>query len=94
MAATWKPPSIGCAPRASPPPPRRPAAPPPRAGRRRRPRHPRRRVEVNSETDFVAKNEQFQEFVRTVAELTLDTGSDIEALKAAPIRAPAPSRRS
>jgi elongation factor Ts len=40
-------------------------------------------VEVNSETDFVAKNEQFQEFVRTVSELVLDTGSDVEALKAA-----------
>jgi elongation factor Ts len=40
-------------------------------------------VEVNSETDFVAKNEQFQEFVRTVATLALDTGSDVEALKAA-----------
>jgi elongation factor Ts len=40
-------------------------------------------AEVNSETDFVAKNEQFQEFVRTVSELVLDTGSDIEALKAA-----------
>jgi elongation factor Ts len=40
-------------------------------------------VEVNSETDFVAKNEQFQEFVRTVAQLALKTGSDTEALKAA-----------
>jgi elongation factor Ts len=40
-------------------------------------------VEVNSETDFVAKNEQFQEFVRTVAGLALDTGSDVEALKTA-----------
>jgi elongation factor Ts len=40
-------------------------------------------VEVNSETDFVAKNEQFQEFVRTVAGLALDTGSDVEALKSA-----------
>src|ERR687895_83550 len=28
-------------------------------------------VEVNSETDFVAKNEQFQQFVRTAAELAL-----------------------
>ena len=28
-------------------------------------------VEVNSETDFVAKNEQFQDFVRNVAELAL-----------------------
>jgi elongation factor Ts len=40
-------------------------------------------VEVNSETDFVAKNEQFQDFVRTVTTLALDTGSDIEALKSA-----------
>jgi len=40
-------------------------------------------VEINSETDFVAKNEQFQEFVRTAAAITLGTGSDIEALKEA-----------
>jgi elongation factor Ts len=38
-------------------------------------------VEVNSETDFVAKNEQFQEFVRTAAAIVLGTGSDIAALK-------------
>ena len=38
-------------------------------------------VEINSETDFVAKNDQFQQFVRTAAEITLGTGSDIEALK-------------
>src|SRR4051812_40880016 len=38
-------------------------------------------VEVNSETDFVAKNEQFQDFVRTAAAITLGTGSDIAALK-------------
>ncbi|MGE5721495.1 MAG: translation elongation factor Ts [Sphingomonadales bacterium] len=37
-------------------------------------------VEVNSETDFVAKNEQFQDFVRTVAELALDTGNDAARL--------------
>ena len=37
-------------------------------------------VEVNSETDFVAKNEQFQGFVRDVAQLVLSTGSDIDAL--------------
>jgi elongation factor Ts len=37
-------------------------------------------VEVNSETDFVAKNEQFQEFVRTVSELALVTRDDIGAL--------------
>ena len=29
-------------------------------------------VEVNSETDFVAKNEQFQDFVRNVAKLALE----------------------
>ncbi|MES2753617.1 MAG: translation elongation factor Ts [Pseudomonadota bacterium] len=40
-------------------------------------------VEVNSETDFVAKNDQFQAFVREVTQLALETGEDIEALKAA-----------
>ncbi len=40
-------------------------------------------VEVNAETDFVARNDAFQQFVRTVTELALDTGDDIEALKAA-----------
>jgi len=38
-------------------------------------------VEVNSETDFVAKNEQFQDFVGNVAKLALDANGDIEALK-------------
>ena len=37
-------------------------------------------VEVNSETDFVAKNEQFQDFVRNVAQLALATGGDVEEL--------------
>ena len=32
-------------------------------------------VEVNSETDFVAKNEQFQAFVRNVTQLALDGGA-------------------
>ena len=40
-------------------------------------------IEVNSETDFVAKNEQFQDFVRTAAMLSLGSGDDIETLKAA-----------
>jgi len=40
-------------------------------------------IEVNSETDFVARNEQFQDFVRTAAAITLGTGSDLEALKEA-----------
>jgi elongation factor Ts len=40
-------------------------------------------VEVNSETDFVAKNEAFQDFVRNVAKLALQHGTDVEALGAA-----------
>ncbi|MPZ10448.1 MAG: elongation factor Ts [Kiloniellaceae bacterium] len=40
-------------------------------------------VEVNSETDFVARNEGFQDFVRKVADVALEVGGDIEALKAA-----------
>jgi len=40
-------------------------------------------VEVNSETDFVAKNELFQDFVRNVAKLVLQHGTDVEALGAA-----------
>jgi elongation factor Ts len=40
-------------------------------------------VEVNSETDFVAKNEQFQDFVRQVARLALDAGGDVDALAGA-----------
>ena len=38
-------------------------------------------VEVNSETDFVAKNDQFQAFVKDVTAIALKTGDDIEALK-------------
>ena len=40
-------------------------------------------VEVNSETDFVAKNAQFQDFVNTVTQIALTTGDDIAALAAA-----------
>jgi elongation factor Ts len=40
-------------------------------------------VEVNSETDFVAKNELFQDFVRNVARLALEKGTDVEVLGAA-----------
>tara|TARA_B100000678_G_scaffold189622_1_gene158596 strand:+ start:55 stop:984 length:930 start_codon:yes stop_codon:yes gene_type:complete len=40
-------------------------------------------VEVNSETDFVAKNDQFQNFVREVTELALAEGDDMDTLKAA-----------
>src|SRR4030095_2342048 len=41
-------------------------------------------VEVNSETDFVAKNELFQGFVKNVAKLALEHSTDVEALGAAP----------
>ncbi|WP_260599058.1 translation elongation factor Ts [Sphingomonas endolithica] len=40
-------------------------------------------VEVNSETDFVAKNEQFQTFVRDVTAIALDQGDSIDTIKAA-----------
>jgi len=40
-------------------------------------------VEVNSETDFVAKNEIFQDFVGNVAKLVLQQGTDIDTLAAA-----------
>ena len=40
-------------------------------------------VEVNAETDFVARNEQFQAFVEQVAKLALDVGGDVDALRAA-----------
>ncbi|MEA2770831.1 MAG: elongation factor Ts [Acetobacteraceae bacterium] len=41
-------------------------------------------VEVNAETDFVARNETFQEFVTTVANIALSTGDDLDAINAAP----------
>ena len=37
-------------------------------------------IEVNSETDFVAKNEIFQDFVGNVAQITLAKGTDIETI--------------
>lgn len=39
-------------------------------------------VEVNSETDFVARNESFQGMVATISELALQAGGDIEKLGA------------
>lgn len=38
-------------------------------------------VEVNAETDFVARNETFQEFAATVAKLALANDVDVEGLK-------------
>jgi elongation factor Ts len=40
-------------------------------------------VEVNSETDFVARNAQFQELVRTIAALAPDAKGDLARLNAA-----------
>ena len=40
-------------------------------------------VEVNSETDFVARNEEFQKMVGEIARVALDAKGDVEALKAA-----------
>jgi elongation factor Ts len=44
-------------------------------------------VEVNSETDFVARNEQFQGLVKMVAQVALDAGADVEKIKAAKVGA-------
>jgi elongation factor Ts len=44
-------------------------------------------VEVNSETDFVAKNDQFQGFVRDVTQVALELGDDLATIKAAPLGA-------
>lgn len=40
-------------------------------------------VEVNSETDFVARNEKFQAMVSEIAKLALGTGGHLEKLKTA-----------
>jgi elongation factor Ts len=42
-------------------------------------------VEVNSETDFVARNEQFQGVVQMIAQVALDVGGDVEKIKAAKV---------
>ena len=41
-------------------------------------------VEINAETDFVARNADFQAVVRGVAEIALDCEGDLERLSAAP----------
>jgi len=40
-------------------------------------------VELNAETDFVARNEHFQKFVQQLAELALENGESVETLNAA-----------
>src|SRR5262252_10855007 len=42
-------------------------------------------VEVNSETDFVARNEFFQGLVKMIADVALTAGSDLEEIKKAKI---------
>ena len=40
-------------------------------------------VEVNSETDFVARNDLFQGLVKMIADVALTAGTDVEKIKAA-----------
>jgi elongation factor Ts len=42
-------------------------------------------VEVNSETDFVARNEQFQGLVKMIAQVALKVGADVDKINAAPV---------
>jgi elongation factor Ts len=42
-------------------------------------------VEVNSETDFVARNGQFQGLVKMIAQVALDVDADVEKIKAAKV---------
>jgi elongation factor Ts len=42
-------------------------------------------VEVNAETDFVARNDQFKDFVKAAAQLGLEADGDVEKLLAKPL---------
>jgi elongation factor Ts len=42
-------------------------------------------VEVNSETDFVARNDLFQGLVKMIANIALGVGTDVEKIKAAKV---------
>ncbi|EJW12386.1 Translation elongation factor Ts [Rhodovulum sp. PH10] len=42
-------------------------------------------VEVNSETDFVARNDLFQGLVRMIAQVALDVGTDVATISAAKV---------
>jgi len=42
-------------------------------------------VEVNSETDFVARNDLFQGLVKMIADVALDAGADVDKIRAARI---------
>jgi elongation factor Ts len=43
-------------------------------------------VEVNSETDFVARNDEFKEFVKEASQLGLEAKGDVEKLLASPMK--------
>ncbi|HWV54884.1 translation elongation factor Ts [Pseudorhodoplanes sp.] len=42
-------------------------------------------VEVNAETDFVARNDHFQGLVKLIADAALSSGGDVEAVRAAKV---------
>ena len=42
-------------------------------------------VEVNSETDFVARNDLFQGLVKIIADVALDVGADLKKILVAPV---------
>jgi elongation factor Ts len=42
-------------------------------------------VEVNSETDFVARNDLFQGLVKMIADVALGTGADVDRILAGPV---------
>jgi len=44
-------------------------------------------VEVNSETDFVARNDLFQGLVKMIADVAMSGGADVDAIKAAKVGA-------
>ena len=44
-------------------------------------------VEVNSETDFVARNDLFQGLVKMIADVALSVGTDVETIKTAKVGA-------
>jgi elongation factor Ts len=48
-------------------------------------------VEVNAETDFVARNDTFKEFVRDVAVLAREVGGDVENIHNAPLKSGGPA---
>ncbi|HEY2137965.1 MAG TPA: translation elongation factor Ts, partial [Xanthobacteraceae bacterium] len=44
-------------------------------------------VEVNSETDFVARNDMFQGLVKMIAQVALDVGGNVDKIKSAKVGA-------